>query len=347
MTVLNIMLSREDGGIQTSALQYHDALAQSGWDPMSLLDPRAVVLPKFSGRQTLTFQHRGPWDLLACWSLRRLVARLKVKGIIAHGARAVRLSRWSGVPVIAVCHNYHFRSLRLADYWIAITDHMKRSAVELGYWSSERMAVIPHPMRLQERPRPYRHRQGSPLILGCLGRMVPKKGMDVLLEALALLMRHHPSVLWGCHIAGSGPERAMLQDKAVRLGVASQVVWHDWIQDVGSWMEGCDILVCPSRHEPFGLVILEAMARGIPVIASNIEGPLEIVSPGPCGLLVEPDRPDLLASALVLACHDPERMARLGQAGWERVRDHYHPDWFAKRLNGMLRDILSKPRNHL
>jgi glycosyltransferase involved in cell wall biosynthesis len=144
-------------------------------------------------------------------------------------------------------------------------------------------------------------------IVGFAGRLVPIKGVDVLLRAAAAL----PGVR--LEIAGDGPERARLEAMSVD---ATFLGWRPTIDDaLGRW----DIFALPSREEAFGIAALEAMAAGLPVVASRVGGLPELVRSGLTGLLVRPDDPAALAGALAELVSDPSRRAAMGQAGRDRA----------------------------
>ena len=169
-------------------------------------------------------------------------------------------------------------------------------------------------------PRPY--------ILG-IGRHVPQKGFDVLLRAFAAMKDRSHDLL----IAGDGPERSALESLAAELKLGSAVkflgkVDHD---KAVSLFLGCGVFVLPSRHEPMGIVNLEAMAAGKPVVASNVGGVPELVQDGQTGLLVTPGDHDSLAQAIEKITADAALAARFGAAGrkraelfsWQAITDQY------------------------
>jgi len=143
------------------------------------------------------------------------------------------------------------------------------------------------------------------------------KAFDVLIPA----MRKVP----GAHlvIAGEGPERVALETLARQAGVAARVHLPGWVQDTGALLAACDVLVCPSRHEPLGNVVIEAFSARCPVVASNIQGPAELIQCGRDGLLVPPEDPELLGDALASVLEDPALAARLGRAGRARFEESF------------------------
>jgi D-inositol-3-phosphate glycosyltransferase len=173
-------------------------------------------------------------------------------------------------------------------------------------------------------PRRGRHR------LVVVGRMVERKGLADAVRALAMV----PGA--DLLIAG-GPERAALwtDPEARRLGAVAE---HEGVEGrveligrvgrdrVPALLRSADAVVCVPWYEPFGIVPLEAMACGVPVVASAVGGMLDTVVDGATGVLVPPRRPDRLATALRDLLASPGRRARMGTAGVRRVRRLYHWD---------------------
>ncbi len=130
-----------------------------------------------------------------------------------------------------------------------------------------------------------------------LGRLVPEKGAAVLLETLPLLLRRHPVRLV---IGGVGPYREELERRARELGVAHRVRFTGWLGDreVQALYRYADAAVVPSTYEPFGIVALEAMASGVPLVATRVGGLAEIVRHGENGLVANPGDPVSLAEQI-------------------------------------------------
>lgn len=150
----------------------------------------------------------------------------------------------------------------------------------------------------------------GPYVLS-VGRLVPQKGFDTLLDAFADARDRlgNRKLL----IAGDGPERGMLEQRAAELGLAGTVTFLGAVDHsrLPSIFSGADAFVLASRKEAFGLVALEAMASGTPVIASTVGGITEILEDGHTALLVPPDRHRDLASALVRLLEDDQLQKKL------------------------------------
>lgn len=156
-----------------------------------------------------------------------------------------------------------------------------------------------------------------------LGRLVPRKGFATLIEALPQLLDTELVIAGGD--IGPEPERHRLVQLATRLGVADRLQLIPQLQraQVPALLRSADVVAAVPWYEPFGIVPLEAMACGRPVVASAVGGMLDTVVPDHTGLLVPPKQPGVLARALAELLDDSERRARYGQAGTARVRSRF------------------------
>lgn len=158
-----------------------------------------------------------------------------------------------------------------------------------------------------------------------VGRLVPRKGVAEVIEALAELAGRDPADTELLVAGGPGPEAENLRQLAGRLGVAERVVMLGQIDHhrLPALLRSADVVVCTPWYEPFGMVPLEAMACGVPVVASAVGGLLDTVVDGVTGLHVPPRQPDALAGALRRLLREPSWAARLGAAGAERAASRY------------------------
>lgn len=163
--------------------------------------------------------------------------------------------------------------------------------------------------------RAYQH--PKPYILG-IGRHVPQKGFDVLLRAFAEVVRSG-SEDYDLLLAGDGEEHGRLQELAAALQLGDRVRFVGRVArtEAVALFLGCSFFVLPSRHEPMGIVNLEAMAAGKPVIASHVGGVPELVVDGRNGLLIPAEDASALAATMRGLMADPTLRSRLGQAGRE------------------------------
>jgi D-inositol-3-phosphate glycosyltransferase len=175
---------------------------------------------------------------------------------------------------------------------------------------------------------PAAARDGRPRLL-VVGRLVPRKGVDDAITALRDVPDAELVIAGGpdaAELAGD-PEVVRLRRLAAELGVADRVrftgrVPHD---ELPAQLRAADLVVCLPWYEPFGIVPLEAMACGVPVVGAAVGGLLDTVVDGVTGVLLPPRRADLAARAICELLADPARRRAYGQAGVERVAAHY--DW--------------------
>lgn len=159
-----------------------------------------------------------------------------------------------------------------------------------------------------------------PLIVAC-GRLSPQKGYPHLLDAFAEIRRDLGAHLW---ILGQGPDRGALERRISRLGLAGAVRLLGFQNNPYPYMAAADLFVLSSLHEGFGNVLVEAMATGTPVVATDcMHGPAEIIRDGESGLLVPPADPQALASAMRRVLTDPALAQRLAERGQARAQDFH------------------------
>jgi glycosyltransferase involved in cell wall biosynthesis len=164
-------------------------------------------------------------------------------------------------------------------------------------------------------------------VVGVVGRLQPWKGQDRMLRALALLRERGHDVrlmIVGGDAYGLSTEYAeSLPALARDLGLDGAVTLTGQVPDAGPYIERMDMLVNASDPEPFGIVLLEAMARGVPVVAVDSGGPSEFIEDGRTGMLARSGEPSALADALEPLLASPELRHELGRAGRERFLSEF------------------------
>ncbi len=186
-------------------------------------------------------------------------------------------------------------------------------------------------------------RPESPLVIW-IGRLQRWKGTHIFLRAAGIVHERFPEAQF-CVIGGSlfGIEpdyKKELEDLAGSLSLGNSLKFAGHQTSIESFLESADIVVHSSiRPEPFGLVLLEAMSAGKPVVASNKGGPVEIVEDGVTGLLIPPNDPDELANAIITLLQNRTLRTKMGQAAKERVEQHFNPSKMMLALENLYSEL--------
>jgi glycosyltransferase involved in cell wall biosynthesis len=180
------------------------------------------------------------------------------------------------------------------------------------------------------------------VLIGGVGQLARYKGYDVLIRAFALVADRYPQV--DLAIAGKGPLREELEALATQLGVRDRVHFLGFQSDVLRVLAALDIYALASMCEAFPYALLEAMAAGLPILATSVGGVPEVMEPGVTGHLVAPGRVDDMAGALKGLVDSASTRARMGAAARERVARHFHQRDSARRTVDVYRQMLNTVR---
>lgn len=221
--------------------------------------------------------------------------------------------RWA----VRLINRFLVRRLRQA---VAVSEAVRALWCREDGIDPARVRVIPNgvPDPLRERQGTHPPREGGQRI-GSVGRLSIEKGVDVLIRAFALAARELPHA--ELVIVGDGPERAALESLTAELALADRVRFLGQRSDVWDQLAGLDVFVLPSRSEGMPMALLEAMATGLPVVSTSVGGIPEALADGRSGLLVPPENPTVMASAIVRLLSDrplAQRLAREARSTFEQ-----------------------------
>jgi glycosyltransferase involved in cell wall biosynthesis len=288
MRILQISSPVQLGGGETHVLELTEALRQRGHDVVVAGRRGGAVKPQ------IELPFRNALDIFTVLALRRHLKRDKFDVIHAHVARDYPLAAaaaWDMPGKLVFTRHLlypvknHFLYKRV-NGWLAPTSQILKTLANVKPRAS---AVVPNWVDLERFPfKP--HAVHAPLNLGLLGQISPHKGHDDAIEALRLLGSGYLLV-----VAGKGEGSYVNQLKEKSRGLPVDFVGFVSLPD---FFDLIDILLVPSWEEPFGLVVLEGMASGIPVISTAAGGPLDIIRSGTDGILVPPRDARALAEAV-------------------------------------------------
>lgn len=334
------------------------------WDAEHLLREGVRVVE-------LARRHRGA--LWAWPGFVSLLRRERVDILHAHkhgsNVNAVVWGRLAGVPlIVAHEHTWSFegqplrrlldRELvgRFADAVLAVSEEDRRRLVEVVGLDASKIWLTPiaawsYELRgRQARTRDVRSELGiapETLVVGTVAKLRAQKALEVLLEASVLLRAQVPELR--VLIAGSGPEESRLAALAAELGLGETVTFLGGLSpgEVPDLLEQLDVAINCSDWEGTPGNVLEAMAAGVPVVATRVGGTPDLIEHGVHGLLVPPRDPVALAAAARELLSDPERRTRMGEQARRRHRESYSASTLVERMEEIYEALWADRRRGL
>jgi glycosyltransferase involved in cell wall biosynthesis len=297
-----------DGGVRFVALRHVRRPLHPVRDLLGLFELVALIRRERPDLVHANSSKAGVLGRLAAWVARVPVRVFTVHGwaFKAHKGLAARLYRWADRAMVP-----------LTSATICVSETERRAGLAAGTCHAERTVVIPNAVNVDAAP--HAPHVGDPPVIVTVGRLAPPKDALTLLRALAAVAPTPFTAL----LVGDGPDRPEVEAELRALGLQDTVELAGERRDVPLLLASADMFVLSSRSEGAPISILEAMAAGLPVVASAVGGVAELVVDGETGLLVPPANPGRLAEALQRLLRDPALRRRLGAAGLARARERF------------------------
>jgi len=340
LRIAHVMAGAPSGGAELFYERLCMAQHAVGHDIKAILrrDPAREARLAARDVRTEALRFGGRLDFLTTRGLRRSLMRFEPQVVIAWMSRAARMLPEGPWPMAGRLGGYYdLANYRRCSDLIGNTRGLARWMVEQG-WPAENVHYLPNfasDLASVAPERPGCLAEGQKFILA-LGRLHRNKAFDVLIRAMKALPGVH------LVIAGEGPEREALTALAGREGVSDRVHMPGWVQESGAWLKACELLVCPSRIEPLGNVVIEALSAARPVVASAIQGPEEVLSGTEDGLLVPVEDPEALAVGIGSVLDSPERAVTLAVNGRARFEREFSAPTVLARWDAFLHAMASR-----
>ncbi len=301
-----------------------------------------ILLPLFWRHARERFDVVHAHGVYPCGHLARLFRRLTGRPFIVTPEGGDLEGDDTGCIVSPLVHRRIARAFAEADRVTAISSDMRRRILKLGA-PPERLVSIPHGVWTGElRPEdPYEERTAEDRYVAYIGSFIHRKGVDILLRAFARIHGDFPEVK--LRLAGTGRLGDELAAQARDLELAACVEFTGVLrgEEKARFLQQALVLVCPSRGEPFGIVNVEGLAAGVPVLASRVGGIPDIILPGENGFLVDAEEVDGLARRLAELLGDDSLRGRLAANALEHAARF---DWgeLAGRYSTLYEEVLGR-----
>ncbi|REJ70964.1 MAG: glycosyltransferase family 1 protein [Planctomycetota bacterium] len=226
---------------------------------------------------------------------------------------------------------------------VAVSDSVRQELITRTEIPAERVSVIHSGVETAVDERSYDVLEPDQVpVIGTAGPLEAAKGLRYFVDAAAIVLRTHPTAEF--LIAGAGPEESNLRRQVRDLGITEHVTFVPEEMDVGGSLLAMDIYVLPSLKQGLGTMMLEAMVRGRPVIATKSGGVYSVVSDNETGLLVPPRDSEMLADRIIELLDDPLRARRIGRAARDMVCTQFPVARMVERTAELYREVLKENR---
>jgi glycosyltransferase involved in cell wall biosynthesis len=357
MKILQICSARSIGGGERYLADLSNALVGRGHDIFIALAPEAPLKDELSviPKDNILFSRmRNALDIFSAFELADFVRRNDIEIIHAHLARdyplAAFAARLAKKPFVLTRHvlfplnRLQKIILKKVSGIIAPSNAIADSLEKQNLFSPDKITIIRYGINL-EHFSPAEKTPNKNFMVGTIGHLAPIKGHDVFIRAAEIVLKKQRNIRFiivGEDKSHSGENRRELEDLIARLDLKSKIELAGWTDDVRPFLQKFDLFVSAARAEAFGLVMVEAMVYGLPVIATRSEGALEIIEDESSGILVPNEDAGTLAEKILELFDDKEKREHLIRNGRQRVEEHFSLERMVTRTEEFYRRVLEK-----
>ena len=358
------------GGLEMNVLRFLGWMKQRGWKVVLYGRPGTRMFAEASKRGLPVRPVRSTMktgDLVNAWRLARQVKRDNVRRLVVHQSQdyfVTAFARWFSRGFMKLISSQHMhiggtkRDLfhawiyRRFDAWATPVQWLADRVMEKTVIPPERIHVIPRGIEIERftdnlpsrsEARSYYHLTEDATVIGLVGRLDPKKCQDVVIEAVSEVHRkgHRPHLLFvGDQSHNEGDEYTDYVHKlAVDVGLSDFIHFHPHDKIVERAYAALDIFTMASKSECYGMVTIEAMVSGVPVIGTNDGGTVSLIDHERTGLLVPPKDVSELAQALVRLIENPDLAARLAAVARTEALQKYSHVRQCEAWEGLLENL--------
>lgn len=314
------MFSQGRGGIEQAFVNSAHAIHNfSDFEQLCIIDQKSTVENQLT-IPAVKIRQFADWDPIAIYQLHKLIQEFKPDLILCHGNRPLKMTLrvkcffgLVGTKIVGFCHNFSIKYLLKAGAIISVSKYiLENHLLKTGY-DKEHAFHIPNMIELKDYQPIALKSRATPLVIGTMGRFVKKKGFEDYIKAIKILVDRGVNIK--AILGGGGVEEYNLKILAADLKLDNIVDFIGWVHDKRAFYQQLDLFCLPSREEPFGIIALETLAYGMPMVATRTSGPLEFLVDGENAMLCNHTDPTALANAI-------EKMLVLSESELHQLIDH-------------------------
>ncbi len=331
--VLNCVFSNAKGGLEQMFIEYSYVLNDFS-------DLTCIVSPNFQyiheleerGISYEVLKIRNYYDVIAAVNFIHIIRKVQPSTIYSHDGRfhsTIALSKWflTKIQKIGVSHGCLKRMMHF-NKAIVVNSTMQKKLEHQGFQGE--VTYLPNFTRVNGTDS-LSSKTNKVFTFGLMSRLHKVKSIDIAIEAFALFLKQQ-SFKFRLLIAGDGGEKERLQKIVLDKKLTNEVEFLSWVDEKHTFYESINCFLLPSSVEPFGLTIIEAFSFHVPVIASNVEGPRDIIRHENNGLLFEKNSAESLAEQMKTVFQDPSLIREIVKNAKDDVTTKYNEDSFIQNL---------------
>lgn len=298
MKILHIILTQLNGGAEQVFIDYIRILKKIGHQNFAVIKQNAPYENQIKDLDIpyqKIFNKYGYYDFFAIKEIRQYINNNKIDAVIAHAGKSIILAHKAvkkisnkHVILVAVNHSYNIKRSLVADLIVSVNREIFYKTID-SKRTPENSFILYNAIDFDINKKINFNKNlksASSINIGCLGRFVDSKGFNVIIQTIFWL-KHNSNYNFKLKIAGDGKEKTNLIKLVKQLDLNDSVEFMGWLSDSSIFYSQIDIFTLPSKIETFGLVILEAMKFGVPIIATSCDGPKEILRANIDGILID------------------------------------------------------------
>jgi len=357
MRILQICSARHFGGGERHFVDLTNGLTRREHEVFVAIVPDSPLLPELvqiPEKNILQLPFRKPLGLATAWKLRRFARDNQIEIIHAHMARdyplaALAVGRAGTAHLVVTRHvlfpmsGLHRLTRRRLSRVIAVSESVAASLRAQGIFDEGQITVVRNGIDWSRFRATPREKPGGRLRVGILGELSPNKGQIHFVRAAEIVAAENQNaefIIAGSDQSPDGDYGRQLKQSIKASGLREQIQLIESKIDVAEFLSSLDLLVSASRSEAFGLAIVEAMACGVPVVATATDGAREIIEDDQTGRLVKVNDVNQLSAAISHLLRDGDERRRISQNAQTMVRERFSLDRMMTETEAVYRDVL-------